>query len=146
MNKHQPVEGTPATLNIVCLSHLADDHAALYAIIQHNTKWKQFNACDLVSALALIQQHEIAVVLCERDSQPGTWIDVLDHLNAVPNAPKVIVASRLADDHLWAEAINLGAYDVLAKPFDRTEVVRSVYSAWRNWHRPAPAMSMAAAS
>jgi FixJ family two-component response regulator len=46
----------------------------------------------------------------------------------------LIVASRLADDHLWAEALNLGAWDVLAKPFDRREVFRSVKSAWQHWH------------
>jgi DNA-binding NtrC family response regulator len=36
----------------------------------------------------------------------------------------------LADEHLWAEALNLGAYDVLAKPFDPTEVVRTLSQAW----------------
>jgi len=36
------------------------------------------------------------------------------------------VTSRLADERLWAEALNLGAYDVLAKPFDSTEAMRVV--------------------
>jgi hypothetical protein len=34
------------------------------------------------------------------------------------------VTSRLADERLWAEALNLGAWDVLAKPFDADEVIR----------------------
>jgi FixJ family two-component response regulator len=42
----------------------------------------------------------------------------------------LIVTSRLADEHLWAEALNLGAYDVLAKPFDQEEVIRVLSSAW----------------
>ena len=46
---------------------------------------------------------------------------------------RLIVTSRLADDRLWAEALNLGAYDVLAKPFERMELVRSVSSAWLHW-------------
>ena len=50
------------------------------------------------------------------------------------DSPEVIVTSRLADDRLWAEALNLGAYDVLTKPFDRHEVLRSVSFAWLNWH------------
>jgi FixJ family two-component response regulator len=50
------------------------------------------------------------------------------------NAPSLIVTSRLADDRLWAEALNLGAYDVLAKPFERLELVRSVSSAWLHWY------------
>jgi len=44
------------------------------------------------------------------------------------------VSSRLADERLWAEALNMGAWDVLAKPFDKMEVIRSVQSAWRRWH------------
>ena len=70
----------------------------------------------------------------ERDLLSGTWKDVLEYTNSLPNAPSFIVASRLADEHLWAEALNLGAWDVLAKPFDRTEVIRSVRSAWQHWH------------
>jgi DNA-binding response OmpR family regulator len=43
-----------------------------------------------------------------------------------PNAPSLIVSSRLADEHLCAEALNLGAFDVLAKPFNKMDVIRSV--------------------
>jgi DNA-binding response OmpR family regulator len=42
------------------------------------------------------------------------------------NPPDLIVASRLADEYLWAEVLNLGGYDVLAKPFNAEEVRRVV--------------------
>jgi hypothetical protein len=32
-----------------------------------------------------------------------------------------------------AEALNVGAYDVLSKPFNRTEVIRIVSLAWLHW-------------
>jgi len=44
----------------------------------------------------------------------------------------VIVASRLADERLWAEVLNLGGYDLLAKPFDRDELVRVIAMAARH--------------
>jgi DNA-binding response OmpR family regulator len=101
--------------------------------------------------VALLQQHEIAVVLCERDLPSGTWIDLLESLRSLPDPPSLIVASRLADERLWAEALNLGAWDVLAKPFDRREVFRSVKSAWQHWYgqipmRAAAMTAMSAAS
>jgi FixJ family two-component response regulator len=81
------------------------------------------------------------VVLCETDVLPGTWRDLLEQVTRVPNAPAVIVSSRLADDRLWAEALNLGAWDVLARPFVKSEVVQAVSAAWRHWwnrqERPA---------
>jgi DNA-binding response OmpR family regulator len=49
-------------------------------------------------------------------------------------SPILIVTSRLADEYLWAEALNVGAYDVLAKPFEREEVIRIVSLASRSWH------------
>jgi DNA-binding NtrC family response regulator len=121
------------TLTVLSVSPLDADHLSLQTIIGDAT-WILYKTRELASALDLLQQHEIAVVLCERDLLPGSYIDMLEHISALPNAPSLIVVSRLADERLWAEALNLGAWDVLAKPFDRNELVRSVKSAWRHWH------------
>jgi DNA-binding NtrC family response regulator len=110
-----------------------------------------YNARDLLSALALLQQHEIAVVVCEQELLPETWIDVLTHLNTLSNAPPLIVTSRLADWHLWSKALRLRAWDVLFKPFDLTELIRSVQSASQHWQdqlymRPKTVKMMSAGS
>jgi FixJ family two-component response regulator len=76
------------------------------------------------------------VVVCEQDLTPGSWKEMLDQVTILPYPPSLIVTSRLADERLWAEALNLGAFDVLAKPFDRTEAMRVVGAAWRAWGRP----------
>jgi DNA-binding NtrC family response regulator len=123
-------------LTILVVSPVEEDHLSLQAIIGHPTysTWMLFNARDPVSAFALLQQHDIDVVICEQELVPGTWIDVLTHLKALPNAPSLIVTSRLADWHLWAKALNLGAWDVLAKPLDLAELIRSVQSASQHWY------------
>src|SRR5450631_861464 len=139
MRKQSPNESSSSTiegLTVLVLSPLDEDYLALQAIIGHPmySSWVLFNARDLVSASALLQQHEIGVVVCERELMPGTWIDVLKHLNSLPTAPPLIVTSRLADWHLWAKALNLGAWDVLKKPFDLSELIRSVQSASQHWY------------
>jgi len=58
---------------------------------------------------------------------------MLEQVGCLPSPPLLIVSSRLADERLWAEALNLGAWDVLAKPFDKREVIRAVTSAWLHW-------------
>ena len=40
---------------------------------------------------------------------------------------------RQTDDSMWAEALNLGAYDVLAQPLDRGEVFTVLAAAWQGW-------------
>ena len=69
---------------------------------------------------------------------PGAWQMMLEHISAFPDPPVIVVTSRLADERLWAEALSLGAYDVLVKPFDAREVIRILSLArqyWRDRHR-----------
>jgi len=73
------------------------------------------------------------VVVCERDLPDGSWKDVLEMSASLPCPPPVIVTSRMADDYLWAEVLNLGGYDVLAKPLDTQELSRSLNLAWERW-------------
>jgi DNA-binding NtrC family response regulator len=87
----------------------------------------------LTGAWCALRSHRFAVVLCECNLQPGTWQELLDLLVRLPDPPFLIVTSRVADERLWAEALNLGAYDVLAKPFDHTEVMRVLSMACTHW-------------
>lgn len=140
------INGTGA-VTVLSISPIEEDHSSLQAIVGHS-RWMLFKAKRLPPALALMRQHEISVILCERDLMPGTWIDVLENINDLPHPPSLIVTSRLADDHLWAEALNLGAWNVLPKPFDRSEVLRSVKAAWQHWYGQVqkPDVAMKAAS
>jgi DNA-binding NtrC family response regulator len=73
------------------------------------------------------------VVVCERNLADGDWKDVLEITASLPNRPPVIVTSRQADEHLWAEVLNLGGFDVLAKPLDKHEVSWVLNFAWEHW-------------
>lgn len=72
--------------------------------------------------MAVISQCQ--VVLSEADLPDGNWKDVLEyvalsaseHYQLVP--PQVIVISRLADERLWTEVLDRGAFNLLTKPFD----------------------------
>ena len=68
---------------------------------------------------------------------------MLDHISLLPDPPLLIVTSRLADERLWAEALNLGAWDVLARPFDEDEVSRIVSVAGQHWQDRTASISAA---
>ncbi|MBS1857165.1 MAG: hypothetical protein JST11_17480 [Acidobacteria bacterium] len=82
------------------------------------------------AALDLLRRSETAIAVCECDRAPDAWRELLRLFAHLPHPPCLIVTSRLADDYLWAEALNLGAFDVLAKPFRQQEVTRAFTSAW----------------
>ena len=135
MDKQLAAARNPANVvTVLSVSPLAEDYFSLQAAFKH-TEWALYQADGLASALAVIHRRTIAVIICERNLSPGTWIELLEELRPLRNAPALIVTSRLADERLWAEALNLGAYDVLAKPFERRELVRSVSLAWQQWHQ-----------
>jgi DNA-binding NtrC family response regulator len=122
------------TITVLSVSPSQDDHDTLQRLL-YGCKLKIHKTLSLSSAVALLQKTQISVVVCEQDLLPGTWKDLLAHLTLLPQPPCLIVTSRLADDCLWAEALNIGAYDVLAKPFDCNEVLRSVSLACLHWNQ-----------
>jgi hypothetical protein len=101
--------------------------------ILHHPHWEWHTSEGRRHGLGLLNNHEVAVVICERYERDGCWRDVLEGTQKVPAPPSLIVCSRLADDYLWADVLNLGGYDVLVKPFDREEVLRVAYLAWHAW-------------
>ena len=82
------------------------------------------HVANLQHASATIQAEPYQVILTEATLPDGTWRDVLYMAGCVVPEPAVIVTDASADAHFWAEALNLGAYDLIAQPFAAAEVRR----------------------
>jgi DNA-binding response OmpR family regulator len=117
---------------LLAISSDSGDHTKLAALCAI-WRWRFLEAQTCRQGLTRIRSDRVAVAICERDLPDGTWKAVLDQLGRVPAAPSLIVASRLADDALWAEVLNMGGHDVLVKPFEPNEVLWSVTSAHHRW-------------
>ena len=74
-----------------------------------------------------LREETFGVVLTESKLEDGNWLDVLELARS--SSTHVVVTDAWADAPFWATAINLGAYDLLAQPFRRTEVRRVLASA-----------------
>jgi len=116
------------------ISPVEHDHETLRRIFEEQG-WTLFTERSIGPALTFLHDKAVSIVITERDLPVGDWRAVLEIMYLLADRPLVIVTCRHADNHLWAEALNLGAYDVLAKPFDRTEVVRILNSAWTRCER-----------
>jgi DNA-binding response OmpR family regulator len=119
---------------ILIISPYGEDHIHLPEILS-DPPWEWYWAQGCAQALKLLNKSQIGVVICESDQPDGSWRDLLDAAVNLVAPPNLIVCSRLADEYLWAEVLNLGGYDVLAKPFDREEVLRVAFFAWDSWKR-----------
>ena len=135
MKKQPAIEAnsTEKTITVLAVSPDEHDHKSLEAIIRHS-RWTLLKADRLPTARAMLQSSDVSVVLCETELESGSWTELLEYTKKMANPPSFIVASRLADDELWGRALNMDAWDVLAKPFDRGEVLRCIRLAWQHWH------------
>jgi DNA-binding NtrC family response regulator len=84
---------------------------------------------SLHSARTRLHHQEYDVILTEAALPDGQWLDVLHLVRECPRETEVIVTDPQADARFWAEALNLGAYDLLAQPFYEPEVRRILYNA-----------------
>ena len=87
------------------------------------------HAEGLHHARAKLRQTAYEVVLTEAALPDGNWLDVLHLVRACPQELEVIITDRQADARLWSEALNLGAYDLIAQPFYEPEVRRILFNA-----------------
>jgi DNA-binding NtrC family response regulator len=101
------------------------------------------HAENLQQARAQLQRKEYDVLLTEAALPDGNWLDALHLAREHPREVEVIVTDPLADARFWAEALNLGAYDLLTQPFYEPEVRRILYNACsRPWHDPISAAAV----
>jgi two-component system response regulator PilR (NtrC family) len=87
------------------------------------------HADSLQQARAKLRESDYDVILTEASLPDANWLDVLHLTRESPREVEVIVTDAQADARFWAEALNLGAYDLLAQPFYEPEVRRILYNA-----------------
>jgi DNA-binding NtrC family response regulator len=149
--KTPKVEKNISRVIVLSVGGTEEEYAGLTGIFAHSqwllcpqSQWELKTCRSLDAALLMLRQKRVPIVICERDLEDASWKALLEQAALLPDPPYLIVASRQADEYLWAEALNLGAYDVLAKPFETGEVLRVLSSAWlhRQNRRPAAAKGM----
>jgi DNA-binding response OmpR family regulator len=118
---------------LLSISPVPEDHVCLERMLDlpSSSLLKSDTASTVYS---LLVGHNVSVIICERDVLPGSWVEVLIQAARLPHPPLLVVTSALADERLWAEALNVGAWDVLPKPLIAAEVVRVVSVARERWH------------
>jgi DNA-binding NtrC family response regulator len=127
------VAGRKARLLSISDNH--DDHIQLNRIIDHKL-WELLTANTCRTGIRRLHK-EVEVVFCESSLPDGNWKDILNRIAfREERRPQLVVTSRLADAYLWSEVLNLGGFDVLAKPLSDSEVRQVLAAAARHQMQP----------
>lgn len=138
------------TNNILALGADSELRNALFNTLGLQKDY-QFLFCDSFAGLDQMLpeiRERVSIVLMEVSHLPaGTSLIGIADIKSLCPASQVILLSQWADETLWIEAIQQGAYDVLRKPLDSQEFRRVVYNAVKasSSHRigcnPVPSIS-----
>ena len=128
----QKVHATTEKIAVLLVSAHRNDLDNLRGILPEK-QWEITQCPTAHDAERAVSNRPHSVVICERDLDDGNWRDVVRRVGQSPDSPAVLVVSKDADEGLWADVLDDGGYDVLRKPFDRSELTRAVELAWRHW-------------
>src|SRR5271165_1029470 len=111
---------------LLLVSPAIDDRLSLERLLNASepgaypySRWSVVHHATPERIVIALKESRIPIVICDDDVSRGFWRQLVEELAQLPEPPLLIVTSRLADERLWAEALNLGAWDVLAKPLDK---------------------------
>jgi len=101
--------------------------------ILYGSEWVIRPVRTLTETVRSLARCHSPLVICETRFPDGDWRDLLAHLSSLDNISNLVLVAE-HDVALAAELVNLGGYDVLEKPLDRSECLHVFASARRNWY------------
>jgi DNA-binding response OmpR family regulator len=118
-----PIRAADVRPDIMLCTQDSQDRS-MFETLAVQANWRIHHARDMGCAVSLLGKRIFRAVICDADQSGDLWRDILSVTADGTTQPRVIVMSRLADERLWAEVLNLGAYDLLVKPLDSAEARR----------------------
>lgn len=120
MNKLPATQSRQENLTLLTVNSNVEDRLSLERILNPNG-WTIQGARSIREATRLLKDRP-SLILCEKDLPDGSWKDIFREAQRLGYSVPFVVVSRNADERFWAEVLNLGGFDVLLRPFVRSEV------------------------
>ena len=95
------------------------------------TGWAVVHANSLHAALAYLRTNVAAVAVVQDDLAGTDGNTALSSLRSSADAPEIVLVTW--DKLPLQDAIRAGAFDVVQRPFDHSDLLWAVAAAWHNW-------------
>lgn len=81
----------------------------------------------------------VSVILADREFPDGTWRELVNLAVSTSPGSCVVVLDRGADESLWLDILDAGAFDLLQSPVEPLSLRRTIESAELQWRAAAAA-------
>jgi ActR/RegA family two-component response regulator len=93
--------------------------------------WAVAHVGSVEAAVAYLQSKVAAVAVTEAGVTGRKWEDIVSSLRSLADAPEVVIVSW--DSLPLQHVLRAGAFDVMRRPLDHSDLLWTVASAWHNW-------------
>jgi DNA-binding NtrC family response regulator len=97
-----------------------------------------YRAASLKAAEELLRLTRSRVLMADTTFEKGAWQDALYLTSYLRPLTVLVVAARSANERLWIEVLERGAYDLVARPFHADELRRVLENARSHAMTAAP--------
>lgn len=115
---------------------VVDDEETVRVLLQRilkNAGYDVLTAANGEEALSVITKGGIDMALLDIKMPGLSGVDVLGKIKAAELDLCVVMVTAVADVQVAVEAMKLGAYDYITKPFDQDEALRKIKQALETW-------------
>jgi ActR/RegA family two-component response regulator len=95
------------------------------------TGWAVAHVTSVETAIARLRSTVAAVAVVEAELAGGEWSTLVSSLRSIADAPEVVFVSW--DEVPIQDALKAGAFDLVQRPFDYSDLLWAVATAWHNW-------------
>jgi DNA-binding NtrC family response regulator len=95
------------------------------------TGWAVAHADRLEAAIAWLQSNIATVAVTEAETSGQDWTIIVSGLRELADAPEVVVVT--SSELPLPDVLRCGAFDLLRRPFDDSDLMWAVASAWHTW-------------
>ncbi|MFC1949471.1 sigma-54-dependent transcriptional regulator [Chloroflexota bacterium] len=116
---------------------VVDDEEIIRKLLQRTLEVAHYDVVTAASgeeALNKVSQMDFRVVLCDITMPGMSGIELLQQLTANWPETPVIMVTALADAQTAVEAMKMGAYDFIVKPFDSPDLLQKMHRAMEKRH------------
>lgn len=95
--------------------------------------WNEEFADSLETAIDVLADREVPLILLDRDGCGVDWRTALEGLALAAHGSCILLISRVNDEYLWQEVVQRRGFDVISKPFSKDQLLHDVNRAWLFW-------------
>lgn len=113
--------------SVMLLSHSDEERSPLRGLFA-DAGWTVYEGEYLADLVDQVYRGWKGVVISDFALPDASWRKILSSMRS---GCELIVTSHLADDRMWSELLDAGAFDLFAYPLDTVEMLRVAGAAWR---------------